>query len=455
MRHLRFAFASLVILAVAAACAGNQSPGILPQMATPKSVSPALVVPAPMAKTAILPSSAMASPRHTLSDIQGLNWTQLPGAATQVAASADGSIWVLSTDPSGPDKYIWHYSGGSWTNISGLASQIAVAPNGTLYAINSGGGTFTYSGGLWTALGGGAAALTAAADGSTYVLSNGGGGPDRAIWHNVSGTWSQVPGAGTSLAASWDTGSYSVPGGNMTPGGLFILNSSGGIYYENPGGSFSTLPGGASAVAATTSGGLFALGYPANSAGNSLYYYNYSSSTWTAEPGSGVSIANDGAHLYVVGASGAIYSSPITAATPAPQVLPQAAIVGGAQAWVNSSGYTLYQFTADGNLSSNCTASTYNGCSFIWLPLIAPAGATASGDFTPFTRSDGKMQWAYQGHPLYTFVNDSGPYQTNGNGIVESDGKSWSIARPAGVTPTPAPPSPSPMPTDPYCGYYC
>lgn len=451
MKTLRFSFIALGIAILAAACSGRSMPGAAPQLPTPQSVSPANIPVAPMVKTAIQPSSAMQSPIRTQSDIQGLNWTQIPGSATQVTASTDGSIWVLSTEPQGPDKYIWHYAGGTWTNIAGLASQLAIAPNGTLYAINSAGGTYSYSGGVWTALGGGAQALTAASDGSTYVLSNGGSGPDRAIWHNVSGTWTQVPGSGTGIAASWDTGSYSASSGAVNSGGLYILNSVGAIYYENPDYSFSTLPGNASAIAATTGGGYFVLGYPTNSAGNNIYYYNLSSGAYTAEPGAGVSIATDGSHLYVVAASGAIYVSNVTpTATATPQTnLPVLSSVGGYPAYVNPSGYTLYVFTADGFNVSNCTLATYAGCSGTWPPLSADANATASGDFAPITRSDGSKQWAYQGHPLYTYSRDTGPYQMNGDGLVEPDGNSWTVARPAGTT------TPVPNPTDPPCKGYC
>jgi predicted lipoprotein with Yx(FWY)xxD motif len=455
MKTLRLSFIALGIAILAAACSGRSIPGGTPQLPTPKSVSPANLPIAPMAKTAILPSSAMQSPIRTQSDIQGLNWTQLPGSATRLAAAPDGSLWALSDQPSGSDKFIWHYANGAWTNISGLAAQLAVAPDGTLYAINSGGGTFAYSAGNWTALGGGSQAITVASDGSTYVLSNGGSGPDRAIWHNVSGTWTQVPGSGTGINASWDTGSYTASSGSVASGGLYILNSLGSIYYENPDHSFSTMPGNASAIAATTGGGFFVLGFPTDASGNNIYYYNLSSGTYTAEPGAGVSIATGGSHLYVVGASGAIYESPITAsATPAPQQnFPVLSSVGGAAAYVNPSGFTLYVFTADGMNVSNCTLSTYSGCSGVWPPLSAAANATASGDFSPITRPDGSKQWAYQGHPLYTYSGDGGTYQMNGNGITEPDGNTWSVARPAGtVTPTPAPTA---MPTDPGCRYYC
>jgi predicted lipoprotein with Yx(FWY)xxD motif len=454
MKTLRFSFIALGIAILAAACSGKNIPGGTPQLPTPQSVSPANIPVAPMAKTTILPSSAMRNAIHTQSDIQGLNWTQIPGSATQVTASTDGSIWVLSTDPQGPDKYIWHYANGTWTNIAGLASQLAIAPNGTLYAINSAGGTYSYSGGVWTALGGGAQALTAAADGTTYVLSNGGSGPDRAIWHNVSGNWTQVPGSGTGIAASWDNGSYAASSGAVNAGGLYILNSLGAIYYENPDHSFSSMPGNASAITATTGGGYFVLGFPTNSAGNNIYYYNLSSGTYTAEAGSGVSIATDGAHLYVVSASGAIYVSAVTATstpTPGPQTnFPVASTVGGYPAYVDPSGYTLYVFTADTTNVSNCTLATYSGCSGTWPPLTADANATASGDFAPISRSDGSKQWAYQGHPLYRYSGDPGPYQMYGDGLVEPDGTSWTVARPAGtVTPPPT------QPTDPPCKGYC
>ena len=457
MKTLRLSFIALGIAILVAACSGKSIPGGgAPQMPTPQSVSPAKIAAAPMAKTSILPSSAMQSPIHPQSDIQGLNWTAIPGSATQVAAASDGSIWALSDQPSGPDKYIWHYANGAWSNITGLASQLAVAPNGTLYAINSGGGTYAYSAGAWTGLGGGSSAITAAADGSIYVLSNGGAGPDRAIWHNVSGTWSQLAGSGTAIDASWDSGSYSAGGSAVTSGGLYIINSIGAIYYENPDKTFSQLPGSASAIAATTSGGVFVLGYPTNSAGNNIFYYNYSNGTWTGESGAGVSLASTGSSLYVVGASGGIYESPITpsaTATPGPQTnFPQVAIVGGANAYVSPGGFTLYKFTADGNGVSNCTLATYSGCSGTWPPLTADANATASGDFTPITRPDGSKQWAYQGHPLYTYSGDPGPYQMYGDGITEPDTNTWSVARPAGTVT----PQPSAAPTDPPCrGPYC
>ena len=275
----------------------------------PQSTSPALIPPAPMAKTAILPASAMNI--RPLAAIQNANWTAIPGTGSSAAASPDGSLWVLSDQPSGADKYIWHYANGAWTNISGLASKLSVAPNGTLYVINSLGAAYSYNGTSWTALGGGCTDITAASDGSIYVLSNGNSaGSDQAIWQYTT-SWAQIPGSGVRLAASWDPNSYTIPAGTISAGGLYVVNSIGSIWYKNPNNSYVLFPGSASAIAPTTIGGVFVLGYPADSSGNTIFYYNLNAPGWSAQSGSGVSISTDSTHLYVIGSSGGIYSTPV------------------------------------------------------------------------------------------------------------------------------------------------
>jgi predicted lipoprotein with Yx(FWY)xxD motif len=121
--------------------------------------------------------------------------------------------------------------------------------------------------------------------------------------------------------------------------------------------------------------------------------------------------------------------------------MPQTATVAGSMAFISSSNqHTLYVFSADGNDVSNCNSS--NGCSGVWPPYSAPAGtvAPAGSGFSVFARSDGTMQWAYNGSPLYEYSGDSGAEQDNGQGI-NSFGGSWSTGRPAAATVTPAPTS--------------
>ena len=317
-------FGALVLLP---AC-GGRSTGTVPrdgsvQLATAKSISPASVPAPPMVQTKVLPSSVMSGVRLPKSAIGPTNWTQLPGGAIFVAASPDGSIWVLSNQGGGLDRAIWHYAGGTWTNIPGAAMRLAVAPNNTLWVVNSAGGIYSWNGSAWSTIAGGASDITVGADGTVYVISNQGGGPyGRGIWHYASGTWTQLPGAAVRIAATWDLGSYPP---NIAPGGFFVVSATNSVYFYNPSSGFAQQPGGVVLVAPTKSGGLFALGYIGNSDGSyPIYYEDLSNNTWTQQAGAAISIATDGTHVYAIGAAGGIYSAPITAPTPTPAATPTA-----------------------------------------------------------------------------------------------------------------------------------
>lgn len=340
--HVRGAAAVLLCIIALSACGRNgASSPALP--ARTDVQSPANVKPAPMVITKRLPASAMRIVRPD-EDFAGSTWTQIPGSATQVAASYDGSLWVLSTNPAGADKYIWHYANGTWTNIPGLAMQLAVAPDYSLYVINAGGGTYHYAGGTWTALGGGASAISIAADGSAYVVSNGGAGT---IWKNSGGMWTSIGGSAMTIGANWDPNSYAVNGGTVGPYGLFVLNSTGSLYYTTGNGQYLKFPGSASALAPSL-GGLYALGYaPGTSNGKTIYYFDYTVGTWKTEPGSGVSMSANFLAAYVVSPSGAIYSTPLQSplgplsASPASLNI----LTGGEQLLQADDGFGGYKFS--------------------------------------------------------------------------------------------------------------
>lgn len=299
-------------------CSGARHMSALPNgggvtLQTPQSISPGLIAAPPMAQTAILPSSAMQSSSSPaikpMSAIPGISYTQVPGTATVASAGSDGSLWVLSDSPSGADKYIWHYSNGSWTNIAGLANHISAAPDGSLYASNSLGGVYHYVNGSWIALGGGVSDITAASGNTVYALSNGQQiGNDQAIWF-YNGTWAQIPGSGVHIAASLDAATHSIPGGTIGPDGLYVVNSSGSIYYTQGSGSYIQIPGASAAISPSTTGGLFVLGYPTDVSGTAIYYYDFDNPGWQQIAGSGVAISAAASQLYVISASNAIYSA--------------------------------------------------------------------------------------------------------------------------------------------------
>lgn len=96
---------------------------------------------------------------------------------------------------------------------------------------------------------------------------------------------------------------------------------------------------------------------------------------------------------------------------------------------VDSTGKTLYTFDPDTTSASTCTGS----CAATWPPLVLPTGVTApiagSGitGLTVAARPDDatKMQVDWNGKPLYTYAADTGPGDTNGDGVA---GK-WHVAK--------------------------
>jgi predicted lipoprotein with Yx(FWY)xxD motif len=149
------------------------------------------------------------------------------------------------------------------------------------------------------------------------------------------------------------------------------------------------------------------------------------------------------------GTSGGGIAPAAPTATPAPQGnLAKEATVGGSTAWVDPvSNKTLYFLDVDTPAGGTCTGA----CLSVWPVFVPSANAQPSGNMTIITRSDGTgQQWAYQGHPLYTFSGDTGPDQGNGDNYPDFGGF-WHVARPNSTTSTPAPGSSSP----PCVGAYC
>ena len=87
-----------------------------------------------------------------------------------------------------------------------------------------------------------------------------------------------------------------------------------------------------------------------------------------------------------------------------------------------ATGSTLYIFEADGEGKNNSVC--YGACATTWPPLTVSATPTAgnavdASKLGTIVRTDGKHQVTYAGYPLYTYAYDSGPHQTNGEGILE------------------------------------
>jgi len=113
--------------------------------------------------------------------------------------------------------------------------------------------------------------------------------------------------------------------------------------------------------------------------------------------------------------------------------------IGGVTVLTSAKGFTLYWFVPDTATKSNCNGA----CATYWPPVKGPAtaGTGVTGTLTTVTRSDGSLQAAYDGHPLYTYVGDTAPGQAKGNGLNLSGGVWHEVTASGSAAPAPSPSS--------------
>ena len=79
---------------------------------------------------------------------------------------------------------------------------------------------------------------------------------------------------------------------------------------------------------------------------------------------------------------------------------------------VNAAGMTLYTFDKDvpGSGKSACSGP----CAALW-PAVPATAASYSAPYSVITRDDGAKQLAWNGKPLYLFVQDTKPGERKGD----------------------------------------
>jgi predicted lipoprotein with Yx(FWY)xxD motif len=91
----------------------------------------------------------------------------------------------------------------------------------------------------------------------------------------------------------------------------------------------------------------------------------------------------------------------------------------------------IYYFDKESNRTPKC----YGACAEAWPPVLTAGRPQAGGDVKSdllgrTTRSNGKKQVTYKGHPLYFYVND--PRGEVGCHNVEEFGGLWLAVKPSG-----------------------
>jgi predicted lipoprotein with Yx(FWY)xxD motif len=115
------------------------------------------------------------------------------------------------------------------------------------------------------------------------------------------------------------------------------------------------------------------------------------------------------------------------------------------------SGKALYTYSADNTDLSNCTGS----CLTNWPPYVAKSSATKlPAGISTIKRSDnGKIQYTYNGMPLYYFASDSAGKVT-GNGVDNFQIATPSAASSSQPTSTPSSSTPSQSNSNSSSGYH-
>jgi predicted lipoprotein with Yx(FWY)xxD motif len=105
------------------------------------------------------------------------------------------------------------------------------------------------------------------------------------------------------------------------------------------------------------------------------------------------------------------------------------ATIGGVTVLTDAPGRTLYWFALDTPTISACTGS----CAAYWPPVTGSvkAGPGVTGTLSTIKRPGGAVQATYDGHPLYTYIGDSGQRQARGNNL-DLNGGLWHEVRVSG-----------------------
>ena len=127
---------------------------------------------------------------------------------------------------------------------------------------------------------------------------------------------------------------------------------------------------------------------------------------------------------------------------------------------VDSKGRTLYEFEKDSSRRSACSGA----CAQNWPPLLTSGKPTVGTGLKAskagfITRSGGKRQATYGGHPLYRFRGDSKPGDTNGQDLMAFGAKWYVVGAngnkidPGDAASSEKAPAPAPAPAPSGYGY--
>jgi hypothetical protein len=202
----------------------------------------------------------------------------VPGAATDIAVGANGSVWAVGTNPVPGGFGIWHWNGSGWNEAPGGAVRIAVDPAGNPEVVNSQHHAFYWDGSGWILYPGGATDIAIGANGSVWAVGTNPVPGGFGIWHWTGSSWTEAPGGAVRIAVD--------PAGNPE-----VVNSQHRAFYWN-GSGWILYPGAGVGISVGANAQVWVLGTNPTGVGNGLYFWvGDMDSAWVSVPGSAVAIA--------------------------------------------------------------------------------------------------------------------------------------------------------------------
>jgi len=141
--------------------------------------------------------------------------------------------------------------------------------------------------------------------------------------------------------------------------------------------------------------------------------------------------ATAGAASLALGSFVALAPASSATTTHDPAFLQAAAIGAYGEVLTDSHGFTVYGLSTEGGGKIVCKAT----CLKFWPPVLVSSsqktvslGAGVTGQIGFVARSATTKQVTFDGYPLYTFVKDTAPRQSHGEGVVKFGG-TWELVR--------------------------
>ncbi len=232
---------------------------------------------------------------------QSATWVSVPGALSQIAAAADGSVWGINNS-----NQVFHYTGPAQPyhtliQIPGSFNQISVAPDGTAWAVDANNLVYIFDRGTQTfqnVPGQSLAQVSVGSSGNVWGVSSAG-----AIFQwgqSTANAWDNIPGELNRIAVST----------NQTyPSNLFVfgINSYGQTYmYVN---GWIEIPGDLVQLSNGADGTVWGI-----NAQQQIYRYESQTESWVNVPGSLVQISVGNANnIWGVNAAQQVYRYDTTA----------------------------------------------------------------------------------------------------------------------------------------------